>query len=1341
MATIVEKSIGRGVAATGAGTVAVTNGSKSVVGTGTSFTTDFASLPRAILINGVAYTVASVEDDTHLTLFTNYEGNSGSGLSYAIGTRDFGRVFDWHLACPLDLVADDLIWKGLVYNDDGQPVYGRAVIGRGVVCDADHYQWLTAAPGHSFIDQAEPVLRYDPARGATLYYDSPYYSTIEFQGGGSTYTRIDRLQIGAVSKMAVDHHNWYPAGVVVENCILLGGTEGYATSVGSNGTYRNCLIISRTKSNIALGGGLYSFGHSKVFNCTVVRPTDLDPPPPTHVGIGFSYPNSNTLVRNCAVFGFPKVMAGETFNNGRDYTLVERIHSDAAAPAIYKTFVSGLSYADQFVDPTLNGDFRLKETAATLFGRSKTEDGITTDILGTTRKGRNDIGCHVYTGPVTVANVNTIGTAKHRDYFYLNDWYTDLAPDLTAINRIAKIEAYNDGGFIQYRPNFDWLKIEGITTDATRYLHLTAAPGHSFMDHPDAARVPLRLMSQRGATFLTRLGWAVQALEITVPYTKVERLQFKHIYSDANSVITLNATNCLLKGCIVYRPSTNGVEGLVRVYGVGTRAVNVITISDKTGNEVHFAPGNDAECINCAAIRTSATRSTTPAYYIYAQQVRVKNCIAVGFTRATDTGLVAGYGWNAVDRPAVTQDGPNVVEFDSAETFYSLARFYVDLRVKPGSPLIGAGTPDSATGGKDILGRPRSAEAPTIGPFEYIEETIEDEPGFVGHPIQPEFADRRKVPTGRVRINWAHPLARGINACFVWQDGRMVDLANPSRRIYPAYPGAGTPVQGGIRSRPGTYGVGAYFGPPDGDTYNGPYFTFDPPLDVSTSAPNGKSEFHVLNEVRVSGTYVPFWGQYGLVFFFQNGAHRPAHYASASVRDIGSPITQGDPYTVGAWADTGHRNSQIFLNGKLDAAQSSGVHYSSLGPVSTFGWQSGQGSSSCNYVMSVHWTDRRLTEREFQQLHDDPFCFLEPEVDDFMWFEVGEGGGGPSLVSTLATLKWDVRQLVGKSGELRWSLLQLLSLSRDLRWSIRSLTSSSADLRWDIRESIANDADLRWRITNLVSASRELEWDIRELISSDVEASWIVLQLATKAQELSWDLRQLVGALLDMPWDIQGQPGVVSRRSTLVWDLKQLTSKVQDLRWDIRIQILKSSDLRWSIRERVINSADLRWSLKMQLVRSSDLRWGIRALVEKTGDLQWGIKNGVSIDLETAWAIKSLVVADLAPKWNIRQQVTQGETMLWNLISRIEKTSGLSWDVRNQVLADLKSLWDIRQQVLKDESLPWHIRQLIAKKLTSVWEVNGELILDTNPLTVINVPFDDYEIGVPFEDSEIMIEV
>lgn len=90
------------------GTVAVTNGSQEVIGTGTLWRNN-VKVGDFFKIVGEAtyYEIGAVTDDTHLSLTEPYQGVTGSGKSYVI-IRDYTENYklkeihrgdlDWHHA-------------------------------------------------------------------------------------------------------------------------------------------------------------------------------------------------------------------------------------------------------------------------------------------------------------------------------------------------------------------------------------------------------------------------------------------------------------------------------------------------------------------------------------------------------------------------------------------------------------------------------------------------------------------------------------------------------------------------------------------------------------------------------------------------------------------------------------------------------------------------------------------------------------------------------------------------------------------------------------------------------------------------------------------------------------------------------------------------------------------------------------------------------------------------------------------------------------------------------------------------------------------------------------------
>jgi hypothetical protein len=87
----------------GVGTLAVTQGSASVTGTGTAFTLDDER--RRIVIGGVTYVIKRAPDATTITLTTPYAGATDDAIGYALGGTLVGEP--WEVKLPTDLVKLD----------------------------------------------------------------------------------------------------------------------------------------------------------------------------------------------------------------------------------------------------------------------------------------------------------------------------------------------------------------------------------------------------------------------------------------------------------------------------------------------------------------------------------------------------------------------------------------------------------------------------------------------------------------------------------------------------------------------------------------------------------------------------------------------------------------------------------------------------------------------------------------------------------------------------------------------------------------------------------------------------------------------------------------------------------------------------------------------------------------------------------------------------------------------------------------------------------------------------------------------------------------------------------
>lgn len=87
------------------GTVSVTNGSATVTGSGTLWSTEIAAGQWfGVDADGVTYQVSAVGSDTQLTLSTNYAGTTGSGKTYFV-VRDYTSPDSIPILAPNDIAT------------------------------------------------------------------------------------------------------------------------------------------------------------------------------------------------------------------------------------------------------------------------------------------------------------------------------------------------------------------------------------------------------------------------------------------------------------------------------------------------------------------------------------------------------------------------------------------------------------------------------------------------------------------------------------------------------------------------------------------------------------------------------------------------------------------------------------------------------------------------------------------------------------------------------------------------------------------------------------------------------------------------------------------------------------------------------------------------------------------------------------------------------------------------------------------------------------------------------------------------------------------------------------
>jgi len=135
------------------GTVSASNGSATIVGTGTSWIGFNRGRGDRMRIDGVDYTVLAVAANNVLTLTSPFTGASGAGKAYSLA-RQFPSIDSWEdcvdgnpcgsfAVASASLVSDNRSEVGIVYNDQVYTLAPNVVID-GSITDATHTITLTA---------------------------------------------------------------------------------------------------------------------------------------------------------------------------------------------------------------------------------------------------------------------------------------------------------------------------------------------------------------------------------------------------------------------------------------------------------------------------------------------------------------------------------------------------------------------------------------------------------------------------------------------------------------------------------------------------------------------------------------------------------------------------------------------------------------------------------------------------------------------------------------------------------------------------------------------------------------------------------------------------------------------------------------------------------------------------------------------------------------------------------------------------------------------------------------------------------------------------------------------
>jgi len=707
-------------------------------------------------------------DATHLVLQTAVTP-SLSGETFSI-ERSYSTLTTWDAACPADLVTDDSIWKGVGYNDS---TFTVAVTISGITTDATRYVWLTVADGHWHQGTKTGCVVNMGGAATTPINAASNYCLIEkwrvtgytssgagpqagiSNGSLSAKTRFcfvhdvsstSSSTIRGISLGTSDTHN------IVENSIVLNitGTVGIVMGIlaqGSSNT-RNCTVYNCTStSNNAYGlWGSYaeSIYNNIITNCTTACYTSASPlanaggnvasdTSLTTYGIGGTRLESTTaaslfvsitpgsedlsLKSTSPAIAFG-INLGTYFttdikSNSRyyvwdagafRYSVVETKHRSIGNSSVQTPYSTGtVSCTDGYNLELTGGSFNAN------WGEG---DRVTIDGVAYFVTSRTDADTLFFNSPLPLMTGKSY--VLERAYTALSVWESESPANLVTDNSIWKGVCYSDSTFGETNIN-----ITGITADAARYIHLTAAVGH-------------RHEGSRQGVLIDGGGASTTIISVNQSNVIVEYLRFTG----------LQGTGAGMRACIAVETYSN----------VHIRQNMICDISASSGNSIiHLIAGSGGAgaaisiynnlIVNCEMTGTgscqlfgiNASSGSTKVYNNVVLNLRSTsscvgiqcwfgtsyNNISMNHTGVSSSACFSGSSGYNMSSDATATGTKSIINMSTVDQFVSITTGSEDVHLKVGSGAIGTGINLSSTFNFDIVGSARSSFSWDMGVFTY----------------------------------------------------------------------------------------------------------------------------------------------------------------------------------------------------------------------------------------------------------------------------------------------------------------------------------------------------------------------------------------------------------------------------------------------------------------------------------------------------------------------------------------------------------------------------------------------------------------------------------------------